>query len=1001
MILDFENLTRIKNALRFRSRGMNISELSRQLKINRNSVSKYLEILIMAGEVESHPIGTSKIYTISQHVPVSAMLKFSSDMILMIAHDGRIIQANDQFIEYSRTSRDLIIGKHYSETGIGLLLDLPIQSFLDGTSGTKMETFEKTVKSDGKEHYMRIKFVRTLFEDGKDGLTIIIDDISDRILAERSLLEKETLYQSIIKNIQDVFYRSDNNGVLIMASPNWATLLGYDSLEECIGRKIADDFYFVPEKRRSFIEEVIKNGSVHDYDVVLKKKDGTPLYVATNSHLYKDATGNVLGIEGIFRDISERQRAAEKIHKYVSQIEFLSRTNREFIELPESADIYEKIARDISAIIPGALIAVSSYDPISAKLTLRSVAPRHDLRICEEIFGREMLGLEFPLSPLALNNLHTGILHMTGMPLYEAVFHALPQEPCEKLEAALNLGVSCAIGFVKGPDLYGNISAFLSKDATIADVYLVEAYACQAAIAIERKIAQETLRKSEELFYEVAEQSPFPLAIIDPKGKFRFINPAFKTLFGYDNTDFTTGREWFLLAFPDTEYRKKVTDMWKSDIAAFSAQGTIPREFSIRCRNGTTKDVLCRLMYLSTKEKCIIFEDLTGLRKADQVQRLLSSIVESTDDAIIGKNVQCIVVSWNDAAKRMYGYTAEEMIGQPIVRIIPPQKNTEFMEIIKKISHGGSVVSFETQRVRKDGSRIDVSLTISPMFDKDRKINGFSTISRDISAKKAEERLIESEEKYRSLVENLNVGVYRSTGDPKGKFIWGNRSLVEILGYPSLDQLQKMKVSEIFRENNGRRKHLDELRSSGFVKNKEIPLKRADGSIIWVSVTALAQFDSDGKIEFINGIVEDISMQKQLHLEIDMLRAGFSEMADYYPDPLFMVNADNKVIAWNTAMESLTGRLRQEIIGSTGYSNLLLTPDPSQPLLVDLVDEPLEKVRIFYPDIKKDGRSLVAELYLPAIKNGAGGYFRMKTAALVNADGKRQGVVAVIQEIVK
>ncbi len=129
MILDSEKLSRIKNALMFKSKGMNITEISHQLKLNRNSVAKYLEILIMSGEVESHPYGTSKIFTISQHVPVSAMLQFSSDMILMIARDGRIIQVNDQFLKYGNTTRESVIGKHYSQTGISFFSDIPIKNF--------------------------------------------------------------------------------------------------------------------------------------------------------------------------------------------------------------------------------------------------------------------------------------------------------------------------------------------------------------------------------------------------------------------------------------------------------------------------------------------------------------------------------------------------------------------------------------------------------------------------------------------------------------------------------------------------------------------------------------------------------------------------------------------------------------------------------------------------------------------------------------------------------
>ena len=112
-----------------------------------------------------------------------------------------------------------------------------------------------------------------------------------RYRMEKSLKKSEKLYRSVIENIQDVFYRSDKEGNLIMASPSWARMLGYDSLDDCIGYNIAEKFYFEPQLRKEFLDAVYRNGSVSDYEVTLKCRDGSPLYVSTNSHLYYDERG--------------------------------------------------------------------------------------------------------------------------------------------------------------------------------------------------------------------------------------------------------------------------------------------------------------------------------------------------------------------------------------------------------------------------------------------------------------------------------------------------------------------------------------------------------------------------------------------------------------------------------------------------------------------------------------------------------------------------------------
>jgi PAS domain S-box-containing protein len=171
---------------------------------------------------------------------------------------------------------------------------------------------------------------------------------------------------------------------------------------------------------------------------------------------------------------------------------------------------------------------------------------------------------------------------------------------------------------------------------------------------------------------------------------------------------------------------------------------------------------------------------------------------------------------------------------------------------------------------------IDVSVTISPIFDRENKIIGTSTIVRDITTKKAEERFRELESRYQEMVDSINVGVYRSTGDPEGKFIWGNSYLVKILGYTSFEAVRELPIVDIFLQTNGRKELIEELRRSGFVKNRELMLKKSDGSVIYARVTALATFGSHGEISYINGIVEDITENRILSRKLASMQ-GLSD----------------------------------------------------------------------------------------------------------------------------
>nr|WP_221452882.1 PAS domain S-box protein [Mucilaginibacter sp. FT3.2] len=131
--------------------------------------------------------------------------------------------------------------------------------------------------------------------------------------------------------------------------------------------------------------------------------------------------------------------------------------------------------------------------------------------------------------------------------------------------------------------------------------------------------------------------------------------------------------------------------------------------------------------------------DITDIKQANKKNALLSAIIQSSYDAIISKNLDGLVESWNGAAERMFGFTAEEMIGQSIFKIIPPGKQDEEQQILSRVKKGERLEHFETTRLRKDGTQIDISLTISPIKNEDDEIIGLSKIARDISDQKLAE----------------------------------------------------------------------------------------------------------------------------------------------------------------------------------------------------------------------------------------------------------------------
>jgi PAS domain S-box-containing protein len=148
--------------------------------------------------------------------------------------------------------------------------------------------------------------------------------------------------------------------------------------------------------------------------------------------------------------------------------------------------------------------------------------------------------------------------------------------------------------------------------------------------------------------------------------------------------------------------------------------------------------------------------DLTERSRAEQVRQLLASIVESSDDAIVGKDLNGVIASWNPGAERLFGYTADEVVGKSVTKLFPPDLLHEECTILERMRRGEQIEHYETVRRRKDGSLVDVSLTVSPVRNAAGKVTGVSKIARDISVrKKAEhERLLAVQDEERRRIAN-------------------------------------------------------------------------------------------------------------------------------------------------------------------------------------------------------------------------------------------------------
>ncbi|WP_292387296.1 PAS domain S-box protein, partial [Methanosarcina sp. UBA5] len=250
-------------------------------------------------------------------------------------------------------------------------------------------------------------------------------------------------------------------------------------------------------------------------------------------------------------------------------------------------------------------------------------------------------------------------------------------------------------------------------------------------------------------------------------------------------------------------------------------------------------------------------QDITEHRKAEENIRNLANVVESSTEAIITESFEGIITSWNKGAEQVYGYSAEEIIGKSISILEPPTLTGETHRLCEIIKRGEKIQQYETLRLRNDGKLINVSLSIFPVFDNKGKITAASIIATDITRRKeAEERLRESEEKYRNIVETSNEGIYLV--DDEGKITYANKimetsgyTLEEIIGRPIWDFISEERMPVANRNFEKRRQGIND--------SYELKLMRKDGSFIWGLVSAKSLFNKEGKFIGYLGMLTDIT----------------------------------------------------------------------------------------------------------------------------------------------
>ena len=539
--------------------------------------------------------------------------------------------------------------------------------------------------------------------EGRKCVVSLIEDITGRKQAEAALLASEELLRRFIKHTPAAVAVLDMDLRYLQVSERWITDYHLEG-KDVIGRLHYDVFPEIPERWKQIHRRALS---------------GQPQ--SCDEDMFTRADGSVEWLQWV---IQPWHTAAKETGGVIFFTQLITERKRNEIKLRDSEELFR-----------------TSFESATAGVCLVSADGK-------------------------FFNVNRTLCHMLGYTkdeLLQLTFNDVTHEDDKEIGRSF-LGKALS----GGPKTMQTEKRYLHKDGRVVWAFLSTAvidpvpehggYLISHIQDItQRKQAEEALRMSENKFSLIFRESPIPLGVSEfDTGRILEVNNAYLKLM-HATPEQLLGRTSLEIGIITPEERTKFVEKVRTHGGA--------DRLEIALLNLDAKpfisELTCTSYELSGKSYLLTaVEDITERRQWEQKQAELAAIVESSEDAIIGKSLAGIITSWNRGAEKIFGYAAAEVIGKPLLVLFPIERQHEEADILARISRGETVQHFETIRVCKDGREIFISATISPLRDSSGNVIGASKIARDITAQKlADAALRESEERIRILGDNLPSGM--------------------------------------------------------------------------------------------------------------------------------------------------------------------------------------------------------------------------------------------------
>ncbi|MEM4347850.1 MAG: PAS domain S-box protein [Candidatus Altiarchaeota archaeon] len=435
----------------------------------------------------------------------------------------------------------------------------------------------------------------------------------------------------------------------------------------------------------------------------------------------------------------------------------------------------------------------------------------------------------------------------------------------------------------------------------------------------EKRMLENALKSSEERYKEIFNNVNVGIYRVTPgiDGRHIDVNPAYVKIFNYKSKDEalnTFVRDTYVDIKEKEEFEsimkeKGFVKNWEARYKRKDGSIVIVRETAsaVRDENGNIK-------YYDG-----IIEDITEIRelekKLEETRSRYKEIFENVNVGIYrttpGKNGK--VIEANSYLLKMFGFKDKEEISK--INVADYYKNPKDREIFeKKIAEKGYIKNEEFEYKRKDGTSFWVRETAIAVRDENGNIRYYDGMFDDITEiKELERALKESEERYRTIFENVNAGVNRVTPGEKGRFIDVNSAFVRMLGYTNKEELLKLNVCDIYQNPKDRKKFNEKILKQGYLKDEILKIKKKDGTPIIVRENAVVVYDENGKPKYFDCITEDITEKKRLEDALKESEERYRTIFDNSYVAITFADKNERIIYWNKYTEDLLSMNREQL----------------------------------------------------------------------------------------